>query len=435
MIKKEDVASYREAKAKEIEPVEKKKEPTKDTEVDLTGPKGKFLPGPFVPGQRVVALKHVAFTKEDFVDDKGKELSEEKINKVKEIEKTIKDLIAKRELHGVVFRVEGDYVCVNLGKEFPFSHPIYPVDLIFPEKKTFLYFKQDSLGGIKSGDGGSDSAVAQFIAANSGQSLDAVCESVSPLKSDIETRERIIKDYNRMINSERERIISLRKQLEVKVESIREQLDGGEISGEPDQVTSIMRNPHVKDVSVINLNGEDVLCVTTHDLEYTDKKNHPVGRHPLAKSIKGLKFNIGGYKFILSPSGSVRATNYTKFIGSNQKHPCVNGSFGVCTGTAFGNALSMAIKKGDYASAVHFMIDFLMAPETNSPYIDAANFLLAQDLNIKAKSELDWFNPSFYRNAKFDTKKYKEELIRLNKEMFDVDTENNCVEARPDLPF
>jgi hypothetical protein len=440
MIRRSVFEATRSAKTSEVdqaEPVKVVIEPTK-VAAEKAGKKEEYSKPPFMVGQEVVVIEETEFKEEDLVGEDGNKLSKEHLEKIKAIQKELNTLIKERKLRGKVFKEEGDYTFVDLGQEYSFTNSVYPLDAVFPEKKTFHPFKTKQLGGINNGEkrDKKESAVVSFFSKYCKSSISDLCESVVDKKRIILDYERRIKNLINELNDHRRAIIVDNAVIKLKIDEVKRIADG-QTNDFDLYYAGMLKNPDIKSVEVYGTGDNAALLVTTEELEYSDEKKHKTDKHPFAKEINKLKFNIGGYKFLLFPSGQISASNYTKFLGTGYHHPCVNSSRNVCTGGQFGDAIKRAIQSGDFASAAHMMIDFLKRPETNNPYHDPANFLLMQNRKQKSSKESNWFSSGFCGQEEWNKKEYQKRLDELNEEMFGDKKEEKVkkVKVAEDLPF
>ena len=355
----------------------------------------KYHKAPFYDGETVIVLKPLKW--QDYVEDNPKE---------KEWIEKINILIKNKELVGKVFKTESDYITIDFKKQYFFTVSVYPIDLIYPDKKTFFIFPSDNLGGLTTANllPSDEIAFMNFMNNQSRSTLEQDCKLVSSFKNNVETYERSIKDYLRNINEYKKSIIKDSLQYNDTLQKIKDKLEE-ENPIANDYLAyyrSIFKNKNVASIDVVQRNNESCLLIETNDLEYCDSKKHDYYGH----IVQGLKFNIGKYIILIEPNGGIHASNMTKFIGSHgSNHVCVSSSSEFCTGAAFGEAIKQVIKKKDYANAIHMIIDFLKDPNSGNPYSDSVLWYFAQDKVYKPKNKMDYLFKSAKDNEKWDSVK------------------------------
>lgn len=407
MIKKSELAKR---SAKKIEmPIEVANETVDEGDYD------QYESSTFFVGQTVTVIKPLDIKEEELISESGEELTIELKNKIRKTQLEINRSIAKRELTGSIFRIEGDYLLIDFNKKYPFTTDAYPMSEVFPDKKTFFSFHKE-ICGYKKQDNGD---VLAFVAQTSTETTQQKCEKLISSKRTIVDFERRIAEYIESINDYKKRLIEQKMILDTKMLEIQEEKTE-DFSELEDYVRNIYKNKDVESIKVATIGGRQGLLVTTKELHYTDTVRHDYDRTSFGFAMDGVDIpNIGAYKFILYKDGSLMATNFTKRIGGSEKHPCINGSFNVCVGAHFGSAVKTALQKGDFASAIHMTIDFIKDPNSSAPYRDATEWLLAQPLvlNKPVEKDEDWFNGNTYMDLPFDRDLYRNEIARIGEEL------------------
>lgn len=390
-----------------------------------------YVGAPFYIGQEVTIIKPLDI--DDLIKDIPNAESKKAVQAVfKDYNQLVKDL----KLKGVVIDiVEGDgeksgIVTLNLGEKYPFTGSIEPFNLVFPEKTTFFMVDDSCCGYIKDAKKQTKEIAefSTFISLAKTSSFESKCKETQNLKNNLVSIQRSVDDYKRSL------LVTMRDKQEKEIlynstfANLREELDSPKDVSEDigDYYNSIFKNKNVKEVSIVDYQGQKCLLLTTNELEYEDHITHPRGKTPIDIATNHPHFNIGGYHVIFFRDGGARAVNYTRFHGSGNSHPCVDSSGHVCMGSAFQKALKTAVLASDYASAIHMMIDFLKDPNSNSPYQDAVDFYLTQERKNKGKAMDLLFHLSSYGET-WDESLYKKTILEVRKD-FDKGTLNGTEE-------
>lgn len=351
----------------------------------------KYSKGPFYRGQEVVVIKTVDvklyLPTDEPLTPKEKEDYDKKLKKLTDLNNEIK----KGDLTGFVYRQDGGVVMVDLKREYSFTSSVPPINLIFPDRKTFFYFEEKNLGGILNDEEDVNKDLADFaklVKSNVYEEVEKSCEAINNSIQRISTIDRDISSYKQSIDNYVFEKIKVCSDVEERKASMLEKLNKQE--KESDNVenyyNSIFKNKNVKKIECIEHRGELALLVETNDLEYTDKITHNI----VDVSFNGLKMNIGSYVILFTKNGTIHAANKTKFVGQGTHHPCVDASSNVCAGSAFGDAIRRAITSKDYASAIHMTIDFLKEPNYGGPHLDAGHFYFAQERKSNFKTNYEY---------------------------------------------
>jgi len=400
MIKKKDVVATKVAKASET-----------NEEKEVLFEKRKF----FV-GETVYVLKPMSSCD-------GLSASEKKA--FKSASSVYDEMVNKKELFGNIIDIdessEGRYLTINVHKEYPFTCSIEPFSEILPEINSLIVVSESDCGILKSkkkSEATEDDKkrFANFILKDSLSRINVKTYSLLEEKSSIIDLEKSVLDYKENIFKQNKKIYSKKMYYNSEIEKIRNFANGKMFSMSDYDVyyDNIFKNKDVGSVSVVNYSGKDVLLVKTKELDYEDNNRHPAGHTPFGVEIENPKFNIGGFYFILHPSFLLQVANYSKFIPAGYHHPCVNDNCSVCMGDAFRDALSKALDGGDYASAIHYTIDFLKNPNSNNPYRDSTNFIFAQNKkNVETDLSILFSKESSYKEH-WDKELFKKELLEYS---------------------
>ncbi len=387
IVKKETAEDKKEVKAKVVKAKETKALPMPvGIEIDTTGE--------ISVGRMIIIDKEMAVpTKDTLIKSMG--CKEEDVDYLIKSVEDINEEIKKKVLIGKVILIEGDYLTVDLNKEYPFTLSLNDV---VTYKNTFLLIPKENVSLIKQSEDEKEHGVLyEFFSKGKLDTIQEESGNIINLKSNINNNERQIKDYVENINRYKQSIVRDMLLVKRKSEELEKAIEGTETDNSEVYYKNIFKNPDVKSLDLLTYSGQTCLLLTTNELEYTSNK-------------RDLKFMIGGYKVLFLPNGSIMVSNYTKHYASGQyHHPCVESSFGVCMGGAFKSALSNTIQARDYASAIHMTIDFLKAPNYGGPYIEDVNLISMQPINKEPSSELDWFSRSFFEKQSWSDSTYREE--------------------------
>lgn len=378
--------------AEAIKEVKKVKEIKLKTLTKLSIPDGMKLDseGEVVVGKLVIVNKEIKIpSKEELVGDRTSDNYEFLIKEFEKINTEIK----RGSLIGRVVCIEGDYLTLDLKQEFSFT---LPLNEVVNYKKTFFFCPKDNVCPLKSEKvEDTKEPVFEFMIKNELESLQETCETIQRRSNEISDHNQRIKnciiDIDSYKTNVRQKMMLNQNEL-IQVKKTIERNDDEKIET---YYNSIMKNPSVKSLDIIQYDNKSCLLVTTNDLEYTSKNYD-------------LKFVIGAYKILFNGINKPIACNYTKNYANGQDHhPCVSGSFSICTGSAFGDALDQAIKNRDYANAIHMLIDFLKEPDYGNPFVEDKLLIDMQPIDKQPASEDKWFSRDFWRSLKWDTDKYK----------------------------
>lgn len=343
---------------------------------------------------------------------------EEDVDYLIESVEKINEEIKKKTLIGKVILIEGDYLTVDLNKEYDFTLSLNDV---VDYKNTFTLVPKENVSLIaQNEDEVKHGVLYEFFSRGRLDTIQEESRNIINLKSQVNNSERQIKDYVESINRQKQAVIRDNLLIKRKKEELEKAIEGTETDNSELYFKNIFKNPDVKSLDLLMYNGQTCLLLTTNELEYTSNK-------------RDLKFMIGGYKVLFLPGGQIMASNYTKHYYKGQyHHPCVESGFGVCMGGAFKSALRNAITAKDYASAVHMTIDFLKAPSYGSPYTEDVNLISMQPIDKQPAIETDWFSRTFFEKQSWDDKKYKEEQSKALSNVGDVLEQDDYEDSEDD---
>lgn len=382
------VETAEEVKVVKAKPVKELPMPS-DIEIDKTG---EITVGRMVIVDKVLTVP----TKDTLINSIN--CKEEDVDFLIKSVEDVNDEIKKKTLIGKVILIEGDYLNIDLNKEYCFTLSLSDV---VNYKNTFLLIPKENVSLIKETEDEKEHGVLyEFFSKGRLDTIQEESKNIINLKSNLNNIERQIKDYVDQINSYKERVIMDSRLIKRKTEDLEKAIEGTESDNSELYYKNIFKNPDVKSLELLNYNSQTCLLLTTNELEYTSNK-------------RDLKFIIGGYKVLFLPNGEIKASNYTKHYScGDYHHPCVNSEFTVCMGGAFKSALHKAILAKDYASAVHMVIDFLKAPNYGGPYTEDVNLISMQPINKQPKTESDWFSRDFFQSQSWDNGKYRTEQTK-----------------------
>lgn len=363
-----------------------------------------------ISGSKVIVnkSKRVYFKKDELVDASGNTFSDEKIARIKTAVKAKQAAIKAGNVIGVVVGVDGNSLTIFLDKE----EPEFAIPMLFSEERRFIQANIEDVGVIKTDNDAMADAFNSFMIEGKTTNLNKISDDYYSSMSRVNDIKRDIKELLDRISSkksEEERTLLTIEQLK---EDFRKMISQDRDIHEYDNYyKSILKNPNIESVEVVEYRGSKALLATTKVLTYSNPKKH-------FKDGAVYSFPIGGYKILIEKDGSVKAANYTHhYSRGSVHHPCVNSSFSICMGGDVQRAVQTAIRANDYASAIHFLIDFLKEPNYGNPYTQDTACCCLQPITKKITKWEEYFNGSTYSSLNWNADKYRKDKTELLKKL------------------
>lgn len=299
-------------------------------------------------------------------------------------------------LEGVVVQKRGHFIGVDFGKEFPFTH-LLDGTLTKPHGYAINKECYKVLESYSCDDRNKEVFVNVM---REGKYLEAekIPKQIADIQANMISRKNNIKDYNRSVAVEENRL--LKDNVKLKELTERKDVTKIDVNKLEKQYDKLIKNSFIKEVTLYE--SEDAIkyiLVTTEDLTFKDEnKDLP-------------EFNLGAYKIRipLDSNRDVMAVNYKRHVQKKYFHPCISEG-NLCLGPAMIDEVVRMRRKESYPALIHLLINFLREPSYNQPFLDARYFYCAQDVNIRPRNNDDWFNMDYWRSkASWDGKKYTEE--------------------------
>lgn len=361
-------------------------------------------------GSKVIVnkSKRVYFKKDELLDNNGNPLSDEKVARIKAAVKAKQSAIKAGGVIGTVVGIIGNSLTIFLDKE----EPEFAVPLLFSEERRFIQANIEDVGVIKTDGDVIADAFNAFMIDGRTISIDKLSDDYYSSISRVDDIRKDVKELlDRISNkkSEEERTLLSIEQLK---EDFSKLISSEQNFHEYDNYyRSILKNPSIESIEIVEYHNNKAILVTTKVLTYSNPRKH-------FKDGSPYSFPIGGYKILISKNGDIRAANYTHhYSRGSVHHPCVNNSFDICMGGDVKQAVRRAIEANDYASAIHFLIDFLKEPNYGNPYTQDTACCCLQPITNNITNWEDYFRTSTYSNLTWDSDKYRKEKTELLKRL------------------
>jgi len=313
--------------------------------------------------------------------------------------------LEEKNITGTVISKHLGLYTIMFEKEYPFTH--YLMDSSFKEP-VFCWLSEKEFNVVAEPEikDTQNKEIVSYFISKKYELLTKTPSEIKVAKTDFTSLERNAKSIERDMNNYVNRL----KSISLKIKRLENKLSFSELDTDAivNQTEKLLDNPKIQDLKIVNAaDNSEVIVLTTKDLYFVDyERDYPT-------------FNLGAYKIVFREDCEgnpiVRAFNFKKsFKNGDYSHPCVAGDGSLCLGANIKERISILLDKYKILQAASLLIDFLEEPNYGTPYIDAREFALAQEINSSLDTNVVDFFFGSIRPSNWNTKRYNNEGAKIS---------------------